>query len=84
MIQCEAGQYCTFLILNSGALYAMGKGSYGRLGLGDSTNHATPQRVRFKDETDSIKLKMVSSLINLYYILGLQKTVYVIHASHPM
>ena len=47
----------------------MGKGSYGRLGLGDSTNHATPQRVRFKDETDSVKLKMVSSLMYLHYIL---------------
>ena len=52
----------------------MGKGSYGRLGLGDSTNHATPQRVRFKDETDIIKLKMVSNLINLYYNLQEEKS----------
>eukprot|EP00794_Sanderia_malayensis_P006664 gene6664-7416_t len=38
--QVEAGQYCTFVIDNSGALFACGKGSYGRLGMGDSTNQS--------------------------------------------
>lgn len=46
-------------MLTSGELYAMGKGSYGRLGLGDSTNHSTPQRVRFADTKSNMTTKMV-------------------------
>ncbi|CAB3370488.1 Hypothetical predicted protein [Cloeon dipterum] len=37
--QVEAGQYCTFVVHNNGAVSACGKGTYGRLGLGDSSNH---------------------------------------------
>ena len=36
----EAGQYCTFVIHGDGSLSACGKGSYGRLGLGDSSSHS--------------------------------------------
>ncbi|XP_063233987.1 probable E3 ubiquitin-protein ligase HERC1 isoform X2 [Bacillus rossius redtenbacheri] len=43
--QVEAGQYCTFVIHGDGSLSACGKGSYGRLGLGDSNNQAQPKRV---------------------------------------
>lgn len=38
----------------------MGKGSYGRLGLGDSANHSSPQKVKFGDSSDSVNIKMVS------------------------
>ena len=34
--QLEAGQYCTFAVSSRGDVSACGKGSYGRLGLGDS------------------------------------------------
>ncbi|XP_075226553.1 putative E3 ubiquitin-protein ligase HERC1 isoform X4 [Lycorma delicatula] len=43
--QVEAGQYCTFVIHNNGEMSACGKGSYGRLGLGDSNNQSTPKKV---------------------------------------
>lgn len=45
--QVEAGQYCTFLIHNDGAVSACGKGSYGRLGLGDSNNQTQPKKLNF-------------------------------------
>ena len=41
----EAGQYCTFIISDSGIVTAVGKGSYGRLGLGDSTNQSIPRKL---------------------------------------
>ncbi|XP_043943342.1 probable E3 ubiquitin-protein ligase HERC1 [Protopterus annectens] len=41
----EAGQYCTFLVSSDGSLKACGKGSYGRLGLGDSNNQTTPKKL---------------------------------------
>lgn len=41
----EAGQYCSFIIHTNGTLSACGKGSYGRLGLGDSNNQLIPKRV---------------------------------------
>ena len=41
----EAGQYCTFVISDSGLVNAVGKGSYGRLGLGDSTNQSIPRKL---------------------------------------
>jgi E3 ubiquitin-protein ligase HERC1 len=43
--QVEAGQYCSFIIHINGTLSACGKGSYGRLGLGDSNNQPQPKRV---------------------------------------
>ncbi|KRT81777.1 Regulator of chromosome condensation repeat containing protein [Oryctes borbonicus] len=43
--QAEAGQYCTFIVHFDGSVSACGKGSYGRLGLGDSANHNLPKRV---------------------------------------
>ena len=43
--QMEAGQYCTFVTHESGHVSAVGKGSYGRLGLGDSTNQSIPRRL---------------------------------------
>nr|XP_053648637.1 probable E3 ubiquitin-protein ligase HERC1 isoform X4 [Cherax quadricarinatus] len=43
--QVEAGQYCTFVVHKDGGISACGKGSYGRLGLGDSNNQASPRRL---------------------------------------
>ena len=45
--QCiEAGQFCTFLLdSDSGNVSGCGKGSYGRLGVGDSNNQAKPKPV---------------------------------------
>ncbi|ELU01326.1 hypothetical protein CAPTEDRAFT_215877 [Capitella teleta] len=52
--QLEAGQYCTFVIDNDGAVSACGKGSYGRLGLGDSSNQTAPKKLSF-DATHLVK-----------------------------
>ncbi|TSK72182.1 putative E3 ubiquitin-protein ligase HERC1 [Bagarius yarrelli] len=41
----EAGQYCTFAISSDGSVRACGKGSYGRLGLGDSNNQSVPKKL---------------------------------------
>lgn len=43
--QVEAGQYCSFIIHTNGTLSGCGKGSYGRLGLGDSNNQSQPKLV---------------------------------------
>ena len=43
LLQMEAGQYCTFVLHNDGRVSGCGKGSYGRLGLGDSTNQLCPK-----------------------------------------
>ncbi|XP_057655201.1 probable E3 ubiquitin-protein ligase HERC1 isoform X1 [Diorhabda carinulata] len=43
--QIEAGQYCTFAIHCDGFVSACGKGSYGRLGLGESANQCLPKRI---------------------------------------
>ncbi|XP_044756783.1 probable E3 ubiquitin-protein ligase HERC1 [Coccinella septempunctata] len=43
--QIEAGQYCTFVIHWDGHVSACGKGTYGRLGLGESTNQSSPKRI---------------------------------------
>ncbi|XP_066271875.1 probable E3 ubiquitin-protein ligase HERC1 [Branchiostoma lanceolatum] len=43
----EAGQYCTFVVYNDGTVRACGKGSYGRLGLGDSNNQTTLKKLNF-------------------------------------
>ncbi|XP_031334464.1 probable E3 ubiquitin-protein ligase HERC1 isoform X1 [Photinus pyralis] len=55
--QVEAGQFCTFIIHHDGSVSACGKGSYGRLGLGDSANQTVPKRVLI----DSVVKKMSSS-----------------------
>ncbi|XP_055518701.1 probable E3 ubiquitin-protein ligase HERC1 isoform X3 [Leucoraja erinacea] len=44
----EAGQYCTFVIASDGSVRACGKGSYGRLGLGDSNNQSTLKKLTFE------------------------------------
>lgn len=41
--QIEAGQVCTFVLHGDGQVSACGKGSYGRLGFGDSNNQMTPR-----------------------------------------
>nr|CAI5839110.1 unnamed protein product [Callosobruchus analis] len=43
--QMEAGQYCTFAVHADGHVTACGKGSYGRLGLGETANQSTPKRI---------------------------------------
>ena len=52
--QLEAGQFCTFCILYDGSVSACGKGSYGRLGLGDSNNQPQPKKLSF-DHSHVIK-----------------------------
>lgn len=47
-LQIEAGQYCTFVISSDGSVRACGKGSYGRLGLGDSNNQSTLKKLTFE------------------------------------
>ena len=47
IFQVEAGQFCSFIIHPDGAVSACGKGSYGRLGLGDSNNRAVPKKLTF-------------------------------------
>uniref|UniRef100_A0AAZ3RI90 HECT-type E3 ubiquitin transferase n=1 Tax=Oncorhynchus tshawytscha TaxID=74940 RepID=A0AAZ3RI90_ONCTS len=44
----EAGQYCTFVISSDGSVRACGKGSYGRLGLGDSNNQSSLKKLTFE------------------------------------
>ncbi|GAB1606906.1 hypothetical protein Ahia01_000973300, partial [Argonauta hians] len=45
--QVEAGQFCTFVVHTEGSVAACGKGSYGRLGLGDCSNQAAPKKLTF-------------------------------------
>ncbi|KAI3377882.1 hypothetical protein L3Q82_008463 [Scortum barcoo] len=54
----EAGQYCTFVISSDGSVRACGKGSYGRLGLGDSNNQSTLKKLTFEPHRG---IKKVSS-----------------------
>ncbi|XP_045467504.1 probable E3 ubiquitin-protein ligase HERC1 isoform X2 [Harmonia axyridis] len=55
--QIEAGQYCTFIIHWDGHVSACGKGTYGRLGLGESSNQSSPKRIAL----ESIITKLSSS-----------------------
>lgn len=57
-MQIEAGQFCTFLIHNDNTVSACGKGSYGRLGLGDSNNQPFPMKVTFEPKCG---IKKISS-----------------------
>ena len=43
VLKLEAGQYCTFALHSDGRVSGCGKGSYGRLGLGDSNNQKEPK-----------------------------------------
>ncbi|XP_066503891.1 probable E3 ubiquitin-protein ligase HERC1 isoform X4 [Hoplias malabaricus] len=54
----EAGQYCTFVISSDGSVRACGKGSYGRLGLGDSNNQSSLKKLTFEPHR---AIKKVSS-----------------------
>ncbi|XP_028822113.1 probable E3 ubiquitin-protein ligase HERC1 [Denticeps clupeoides] len=54
----EAGQYCTFVISSDGAVRACGKGSYGRLGLGDSNNQSALKKLTLEPQRT---VKKVSS-----------------------
>ena len=54
----EAGQYCTFMINADGGIGACGKGSYGRLGLGDSNNQSQPKKMTFDSKH---QIKKISS-----------------------
>ncbi|XP_048738015.2 probable E3 ubiquitin-protein ligase HERC1 isoform X3 [Ostrea edulis] len=56
--QVEAGQFCTFLIYGDGTVGACGKGSYGRLGLGDSNNCSVPKKPLFEKKCS---IKKISS-----------------------
>ncbi|XP_071845609.1 probable E3 ubiquitin-protein ligase HERC1 isoform X3 [Apostichopus japonicus] len=47
--QVEAGQYCTFMIGPDGTVRACGKGSYGRLGLGDSNNQTQLKKLNLEN-----------------------------------
>ncbi|XP_048649174.1 probable E3 ubiquitin-protein ligase HERC1 [Marmota marmota marmota] len=58
LFQIEAGQYCTFVISTDGSVRACGKGSYGRLGLGDSNNQSTLKKLTFEPHRS---IKKVSS-----------------------
>ncbi|XP_076014530.1 putative E3 ubiquitin-protein ligase HERC1 isoform X2 [Genypterus blacodes] len=54
----EAGQYCTFSVSSDGSVKACGKGSYGRLGLGDSNNQSMPRKLVLEPHRN---MKKVSS-----------------------
>ncbi|KAM8872529.1 putative E3 ubiquitin-protein ligase HERC1 isoform 2-T2 [Synchiropus picturatus] len=54
----EAGQYCTFSVSTDGSVKACGKGSYGRLGLGDSNNQSIPKKLVLEPHRN---MKKVSS-----------------------
>lgn len=54
----EAGQYCTFSVSPDGSVKACGKGSYGRLGLGDSNNQSMPKKLVLEPHRN---MKKVSS-----------------------
>lgn len=56
--QIEAGQFCTFVVHTDGSVAACGKGSYGRLGLGDSSNQAVPKKLAFDPKC---QIKKISS-----------------------
>ncbi|KAK3583560.1 hypothetical protein CHS0354_026149 [Potamilus streckersoni] len=54
----EAGQFCTFVISKDCRVSACGKGSYGRLGLGDSNNQAALKLLNFEPDR---KIQKISS-----------------------
>ncbi|KAH9513369.1 putative E3 ubiquitin-protein ligase herc1 [Bulinus truncatus] len=56
--QVEAGQFCSFLLHPDGSVSACGKGSYGRLGLGDSNNQTMPRKLTFDSP---VVIKKISS-----------------------
>ena len=52
----EAGQYCTFVVSSDGSVRSCGKGSYGRLGLGDSNNQTSLKRLPFDASQHILKI----------------------------
>ncbi|KAF6207949.1 hypothetical protein GE061_016398 [Apolygus lucorum] len=54
--QIEAGLHCTFTVHYNGEVTACGKGTYGRLGLGDSSSHSTLKKIPF-----DCKIKKIAS-----------------------
>uniref|UniRef100_A0A8C7IFA5 HECT-type E3 ubiquitin transferase n=1 Tax=Oncorhynchus kisutch TaxID=8019 RepID=A0A8C7IFA5_ONCKI len=52
----EAGQYCTFSVSADGSVKACGKGSYGRLGLGDSNNQSMPKKLALEPPRNMCKV----------------------------
>ena len=59
---CEAGQYCSFIIEKNGKVSSCGKGVYGRLGTGESSNQKFPVHIRFQIKELSCKIvEIVSS-----------------------
>ncbi|KAK9884642.1 hypothetical protein WA026_007479 [Henosepilachna vigintioctopunctata] len=67
--QIEAGQYCTFAVHRDGYVSACGKGSYGRLGLGESSNQSSPKRILL----NSVVKKLSSSKGSDGHTLALTK-----------
>ena len=59
VVQLEAGQYCTFVVASDGSVKSCGKGSYGRLGLGDSNNQTSLKKLPF--DSSQIIRKVSSS-----------------------
>ncbi|CAA9994396.1 unnamed protein product [Nesidiocoris tenuis] len=55
--QVEAGLHCTFVVHSTGEVTACGKGTYGRLGLGDSSSQCMLKKIPF----DCKIKKLVSS-----------------------
>nr|CAB3252556.1 probable E3 ubiquitin-protein ligase HERC1 [Phallusia mammillata] len=55
----EAGQYCSFVVNADGSVKSCGKGSYGRLGLGDSNNQSSLKQINF--QSDQLIRKVSSS-----------------------
>lgn len=57
----EAGQYCTFFINKENKVFSVGKGIYGRLGTGESSNHKFPQYIHFKYKDKSFEITQIAS-----------------------
>ena len=70
IFQVEAGQYCTFVVSSDGGVRSCGKGSYGRLGLGDSNNQTSLKALPF-DSTQVVR-KLSSSKGMLFMVVQIQ------------
>lgn len=63
----EAGQYCTFVVSSDGSVRSCGKGSYGRLGLGDSNNQTSLKRLPFDASQHILKISSSKGLFKFCY-----------------
>ena len=61
----EAGQHCTFAVHPDGSVTACGKGSYGRLGLGNSANQLTPKSLPFSAPVKAIASSKVTNKVTI-------------------